>query len=90
VPVAGKRHLITPEGPVYLEERDRIFLTREQLTALSFLHEWAFKYQLTIVCKNCNSAVRGQNSDGEINQGKHPSVSCQCREWVYDPSRPRG
>lgn len=66
-------------------------LTQHQLVMLSFLHEWAYKFQLTITCKRCNSAVVGRNNDADIKAGKFASVACQCTEWVYDPARaPKG
>jgi hypothetical protein len=86
--VAGRgRGLWTPQGEVPLAEKDVQFLTQHQLVMLSFLHEWAYKFQLTITCKRCNSAVVGRNSDADIKAGKHASVACQCTEWLYDPAR---
>lgn len=83
--IVGRKSLWTPEGEHRLQEKDVVALTHAQLTALSFLHEWAFTYQLTITCKRCNSAVLGKNNDVDINQGKAPSVACQCTEWRYIP-----
>lgn len=82
----GGRHLITPDGPVYLDEKDVKPLNPQQLHMLSFLHEWAYENQLTIVCKRCNSAVVGRNNDAEIKAGKPASVACQCTEWRYSPT----
>lgn len=84
------RGLWTPQGEVSLREKNVEFLSHSQLVALSFMHEWAHKFQLTIICKRCDSAVTGRNSDGDLQAGKHASVACQCTEWRYDPARPRG
>lgn len=83
--VVGRKSLWTPQGEKPFEAKDQVLLTQPQLAALSFLHEWAFKYELTITCKRCNSAVVGRNSDSEVSAGKHPTVACQCTEWVYIP-----
>lgn len=65
------------------DEKNVVELTTPELHMLSALHEFAQKYQLTIVCKRCNHSMGGVNSDSELKAGKAPAVACQCREWRY-------
>jgi hypothetical protein len=69
-----------------LDEKDVKPLSQRQLIMLSFLHEWAFQNQLTIVCKRCDTAVMGRNNDAELKAGKPAAVACSCTEWRFDPS----
>lgn len=80
------KHLFTPDGVVSLDEKDVVPLTPNYAIMLGLLHKFAHTYQLSLVCKRCDSALIGQNNDAEIN-AKGVSVSCQCTEWRYVPKR---
>jgi hypothetical protein len=69
--------LWTPGGVV--QSRDQIPLTLKELNVLAWLHEWAVKNGVSLVCQKCDGAIVGTNSGHEGN----PSVKCTCREWVY-------
>lgn len=71
--------LWTPDGNVLLDQKDMIQLTRRELTMLALLHEFAAKHQITVVCKRCDTAIRGLNSGQETS----PGVECQCRQFLY-------
>lgn len=70
---------IPGEGEHLLEEKDVVHISRRDLVMLSWLHEWAANQQINIFCKRCERPISGANNDST----KHPSVSCQCREWRY-------
>lgn len=72
--------LWTPQGMHETAERDVVAVNRKEIIMLSELHEFAFKHQLNVFCKQCEQPVRGQNND---NPGSHLSVECQCREFRY-------
>lgn len=72
---------IPGEGEVSLEQKDVIPINIKELRMLADLHEFAHKHQINIFCKRCERAITGQNNDSEPD--KRPSVSCQCREWVF-------
>lgn len=71
----------TPDGEVPLQEKDVIQINQKELILLGHLHEFAQKYQISIVCKRCDGSITGNNNDSPDN--RTPSVSCQCREWRF-------
>lgn len=77
-----KQSLYIPgQGEVSLEQKDVITLNLRELNVLAWLHEWAVKNEVNIFCKRCEQPIRGQNNDGP--DSSRPSVSCQCRQWIY-------
>lgn len=77
--MAGSK-LWTPSGEVPIAERDVIPITAKELQMLSILHEFAHKYQITVVCKRCDSSLQGKNNGHEtVSAG----VACQCREFRF-------
>lgn len=75
------KSLWTPEGNRPLRERDVIPLNSTEVRMLSWLHQWAEKFQLSIICKRCDHSIHGRNNDDP--SIRHVTVSCQCREWRY-------
>lgn len=72
--------LWTPEGEKILTQRDVIPVVNpmERVTFVR-MHEIAFKYGISLVCKRCDSAIIGQNNDSTPTL----SVACKCREWRF-------
>lgn len=54
-------------------------LSRRDLVMFSWLHEWAVKNDVSVICKGCNGSITGRNSGHE----QDPAISCQCTEWRY-------
>lgn len=74
-----RNSLWTPEGEKLLSEKNVTPVPREELAFWTALHDYAFKYNLSIVCRSCNSAITGQNNDS----AKVLAVACQCREFRF-------
>lgn len=75
----ARTDLWTPEGLHSLKERDVIAINSLELSLLARLHEFAYKYRVSIVCQKCDQAITGRNADSDT----HMAVSCGCREWRY-------
>lgn len=74
------KSLLLPDGTHHpLRERDVTMLEPHEVRMLSWLHDWAYKNQLSIVCKRCDSAITGQNNDA----ARSISVTCLCHEWRF-------
>lgn len=81
----GARSMWTPNGEIPLDEKGVIpIANRTELALFAGFGDLSAKYNFTVVCKECNSALIGQNnksSTGEL------AVSCNCRTWIWKNGR---
>lgn len=77
--IGASSSLWTPEGEVSTLEKDVVHITKADLAILARFHEFAQKYQFSVVCPRCDTALMGANNDSTIT----PSVACKCRELRY-------
>lgn len=82
----GGRTLWTPGRDIPLDDKTKIAIDRPVMIALSYMQEFAQKYGITLVCKSCNQGIQGENNDSSVAAGKPLSISCNCREWFFDPT----
>lgn len=75
-----RKSLWTPDGPRDLQEKDVIpVMDPMERVTLVRMHEIAFNYGLSIVCKRCDHAIVGQNNDSS----QVFAVACRCREFRF-------
>lgn len=73
------KSLWTPEGEIAINPKGIIKISQPELIMLSWLHKFAQKYGLTVVCQRCDHAITGKNSGHE----QSAAVSCLCREFRF-------